>query len=559
MRGKVAATLLFIVTTRSGGPGAFRFTEVTKESGIEFVHVTGASGRKYMVETMGSGAAFFDYDADGDPDLYLVQGGALPGYSGTGPLEGALYRNDGSGRFLDVTASAGIELQSYGMGAAAADYDNDGDVDLFVSAFGADGLFRNNGDGSFTEVAERAGVSSPLWGASAAWTDLDGDGNVDLYVTHYVDFDFENNPDCSQRKGGDLLRSYCLPDAFSGVSDILYRNRGDGTFADVSREAGVALPEGKGLGVVAFDYDGDGRTDVYVANDTTPNFLFRNEGAMRFSEIAIEAGAAYDGDGNALAGMGVDAGDYDRDSDLDLFVTNFQSEPNTLYRNGGRGVFTDASFPAGVGRPSLSRLGFGASFVDLDNDSFLDLAVANGHVLDNAALLVEDASYAQMNQLLWNRDGVRFDEVTDAGPGFALVKVSRGLAVADVEGDGDLDLLFTNSGDRPDLLRNETEGGGMLRLLLVGRRANRDGVGARLSVDLGEGKTMATELRAGSSYLSQSELVVHFGLGARESVPRVHVLWPGSSEEEIGPLPSNVTAVVVEGEGVIASWKTGKR
>ncbi len=430
----------------------------------------------------------------------------------------------------------------------------DGDADLYVTEFGANRLFRNNGDGSFTEVTEAAGVVNPLWGVSASWSDLDGDGNLDLYVANYLNFSFDNNPDCSKRKGGKVLRSYCGPVLFRGLPDALYRNRGDGTFEDVSRQAGVALLHGKGLGVVAFDYDRDGLADLYVANDTVPNFLFRNDGGMRFSEVGLESGTAYDGDGRALAGMGVDVGDYDRDGDMDLFVTNFQGEFNTLYRNAKNQFFTDVSTLAGLARPSARVLGFGTAFADLDNDGFVDVVVANGHIHDNAAELTEGSSYRQRNQLFWNRGDSHFEEIREAGPGFELVKVSRGLAAADLEGDGDLDLLFTNSGDCPDLLRNESPSGNSLRLLLIGRRANRDAVGAKLFLDLGVDERTTIELLAGSSYASQNERVVHIGLGQRTKIQGLRIDWPGSGEEVLGPLQAGESVVVVEGSGVLRSF-----
>ncbi len=554
LRLTVAITLAAPSGAHSEESPTIRFTDHTAAAGIDFLHVTGASGEKYVVETLGSGAIFFDYDGDLDPDLYLVNGGVLPGFEPTNPVGGALYRNDGTGRFSQVTALSGLDFQGYGMGAAAADYDNDGDPDLYVTEFGPNRLFRNNGDGSFTDVTEAAGLVNPLWGVSASWSDLDGDGNLDLYVANYLNFSFDNNPVCSSRKGGKVLRSYCGPVLFRGLPDALYRNRGDGTFEDVSLEAGVALSHGKGLGVVAFDYDGDGLTDLYVANDTVANFLFRNHGGMRFSEVGLESGTAYGGNGRAQAGMGVDIGDYDHDGDMDLFVTNFQGEFNTLYRNGENQFFTDVSALAGLARPSLRVLGFGTAFADLDNDGFVDLVVANGHIYDNTAELTEGTSYPQRNQLFWNRGDGHFEEITEAGPGFEPVKVSRGLAAADLESDGDLDLLFTNSGDRPDLLWNETPSGNSLRLLLIGRLANRDAVGAKLFLDLGEDERTTIELLAGSSYASQNERVVHIGLGQRTKIQTLRIDWPGSGEEVLGPLPAGELVVVVEGLGVLRSF-----
>jgi hypothetical protein len=540
--------------TRGFAPGEttsdFVLVDVTERSGISFLHLTGATGRKYLVETMGSGVVFFDYDSDLDPDIYFVNGGALPGFVAAGPIEGALYRNDGRGRFVDETREAGLSHEGYGMGAQAADYDNDGDPDLYVTHFGRDRFFRNNGDGTFSELTEQVGLGNPLWGTAAVWSDLDVDGDLDLYVVNYLDWSLDNNPPCWQRREGGPILSYCLPDAFRGLPDELYRNRGDGTFEAVGRSAGISLPTGKGLGGLSLDENADGLPDLYVANDTVPNFLFRNRGGLRFDEMALELGVAYDASGAALAGMGVDAADIDKDRDLDLIVTNFQGELNTLYRRDPDGFFTDVSVPSGIGLPSLDRLGFGTAFADLDDDSLPDLVVANGQ-LDSED--VTGTPQAQPNQLFQNLGGGRFREVSPAGGAFDTRKVSRGLAVADVDGDSDLDLLVTNSGDRPDLLRNDTPGGGALRLLLVGRTSNRDAVGARIELDE-EGGGRLFELRAGSSYLSQHERILHVGLGPRARVERLRILWPGRNEQVLESLDADQLAVVVEDVGVVASF-----
>jgi hypothetical protein len=525
----------------------FAFTDITAAAGIDFVHVSGETGRKYLVESMGSGAVFFDYDGDLDPDLYLVNGGALPGFVAAGPVQGALYRNEGRGRFTDVTAASGLAHEGYGMGAVAGDYDNDGDQDLFVTHFGRDRLFRNNGDGTFTDVTEKAGVGNPLWGSSAVWSDLDGDGDLDLFVANYVDWSVDKNSLCYRRGAAKPEPLYCPLNQFQGVPDELYRNRGDGTFEAVGKEAGVALTTGKGLGVVALDENVDGLPDLFVANDQVPNFLFRNLGGMRFADVALEVGVAYDANGSALAGMGVDAGDYDQDGDLDLYVTNFEGEHDSLYRRDDKGFFTEVSAPARLMLPSMKTLSFGTAFADLDNDSLLDVVVANGHLES-----VGGAPQAQPKQLFRNLGQGLFEEARPSGGGFDGVGIGRGLALADIDGDGDQDVLVTNNRGRAQLLRNDTPSGNVLRLLLVGRRSNRDAVGARLLVDLGDVRQVF-EVRSGSSYLSQNERIVHIGLGNRSRVEGIRIRWPGAGEESLGPLAAGQLAVVREGSGVIAS------
>ncbi len=515
---------------------AIRLVDVTSESGVEFRHETGATGEKYMTETMGAGVVFFDYDADGNPDLLFINGGDPTGGRALSISAATLYRNDGQGSFTDVSLTAGVEHLGYGMGATAGDYDNDGDADLYVTHYGPNVLFRNNGDGTFSDVTTEAGVGNAQWSASATWADLDNDGHLDLYVTNYVDFSLTNNPNCSQTRDGTVIRAYCLPDAFGGVPDEIYRNRGDGTFESAGSPAGIALPSGKGLGVVSLDYDHDGLLDLYVANDTMPNFFFRNRGDLAFEEIGLITGVSYDADGNALAGMGVDRSDYDRDGDLDLFVTNFEGESNTLYRNEANGFFTDIAMRAGVGRPSLHRLGFGTVFADLDNDGLDDLIVANGHVLDNAEVL-HGSDYAQTNQVYHN-DGGGIFSATDLG----APRVSRGLAVADWDGDRDLDVAISSSGAAPEILRNDTEGGGSLRVHLVGRQANRDGTGAVI-----EAGSRRFESAAATSYLSQSEHVVHVGLGDEARVEEIRVTWPTGHEESRGSFEAGTTVLWVGG------------
>jgi len=537
-RSLVSAAVALVCTAFEARAQRVVLTDITSASGVTFTHDNGASAHKYMPETMGSGVVFFDYDGDSDPDLFFANGVALVGDSPENRA-GVLYRNDGDGRFVDVTEKSGLLHSGYGMGATAGDYDNDGDADLYVTHYGANSLFRNNGDGSFDDVSVDARVSGNVFSASATWSDLDQDGFVDLYVTNYVDWSPSNSPECSQRIGGETLRAYCLPDAFRGAPDELYRNLSDGRFEARGTSAGIARRTGKGLGVISLDFDDDGLTDLYVANDTVPNFLFRNRGGFEFEEVGLLVGVSYDADGNALAGMGVTHSDYDQDADLDLFVTNFEGESNTLYRNESNGFFTEVSLSSGVGRPSLPRLGFGALFADLDNDADDDLLVANGHVLDNAAALY-GGSYAQRNQLFRN-DGGRF-----TGSDLGEAHVSRGLAVADIDADLDLDVVFSNSGAAPTLLRNDTASRGAIRLLLVGRTSNRDGLGAIVEARVDK-QVRRIETSAGTSYLSQSERIVHIAPGATGRVDSIRLRWPNGLVEERGPFTAGARVVWIEG------------
>lgn len=543
----------------------FRFTERAEAAGVRFRHRRGARGGRHPVETMGSGVAVLDYDGDGDPDLFFAQGGevpgtgAVPGGAGAARAPGALFRNDGNGRFTEVGAAAGFGeppagvAAGFGMGAVAADLDDDGDPDLLLTRAGPDLLYENRGDGTFAPHPASPLPASSVrglpggWSASAAFSDLDADGDLDVFVTRYLDWSAANNPECARVVRGERLTSYCLPDAFSGVPDLLYENR-RGDFVEVSEAAGVALPTGKGLGVVAADLVGDPLPDLYVANDTVPNFLFENRGDLRFREVGLPAGLAYDGDGNALAGMGIAVADLEPDGDPDLFVTNFAGEANTLYLTSRRGFFDDASFPSGVGRPSLPLLGFGAVFVDLDNDGVPDLCVTNGHVLDNAERLFADAAYRQPDGCFANRDGGRFERVWTA----AAPSVGRGLAAGDFDGDGRVDLVGSRSGEPAALYANRTPGGGRSAVLfLVGRESNRDAVGAVVRVGWGSLEQVFF-VTAGDSYLSTSERAVRIGLGPPDApLPdAVSVRWPTGREQPLGALAPGAF-VVLEGLGIL--------
>jgi len=530
------------------------FADVTTDAGIRFHHHHGGGGDKHMMETFAGGGGLFDYDGDGDLDIYLLNGAPLPGYDGPMPLENVLYRNDGE-RFIDVTKAAGLSEPGYSLGFVAADYDNDGAIDVYVTSYGANRLYRNHGDGTFQDVSETAGVGDTRFGASAAFGDIDNDGDLDLYVTNYLAYTLEGALYCGNKSGG--IHTYCHPDNYEGVDDVLYRNDGDGTFTDISVEAGVSGHDGKGLGVIFTDTDGDGDADIYVANDSVMNLFFRNLGSGRFEEVALSAGLGFSEEGRAEAGMGVDAGDFDGDGKLDLFVTNYEFETNTLYRNLGDGTFVDATYRAGLAVPSLPWVGFGTSFLDVDNDGDLDLFVANGHIMDHPRFLSDATSYAQRNQIYEN-DGGHYSEVSSsAGHPFEERRVSRGAAFGDWNDDGRVDILVMNNNDAPSLLRNQgANGNHFATLRLIGRTSNRDGIGARVDLETGD-KTQIDESHSGGSFLSQNDLRLHFGLGTSTRVARLKVDWPSGRTDVFENLEADRLLVIREGsepEVVRLSW-----
>lgn len=537
-----------VAAAMSASDSIVTFTDITKQAGIDFQHVNGASAQKHIVETMGSGALFFDFDDDGWLDIFMVDGGSVTDAAVAARAHHRLYRNRGDGQFEDVTRAAGIRHREYGMGACAADYDNDGHVDLYLTNFGPNVLYHNDGHGAFTDVTLRAGVGSNRLASSCAFADIDNDGFVDLFVANYVDPE-----DNSKLCGDSRARAYCRPDVYSGVASTLYRNQGDGTFTDVTKRAGLDRADGKALGVVFADYDGDGRVDLFVANDLTRNFLYHNDGNGVFKEVGLPAGVALASDGRVRAGMGTDFGDYDGDGRLDLVVTNFESETHSLYRNLGGGLFADATFESGLGPATLPFLGFGAAFLDYDNDTDLDLAIANGHVLDNAGLFRSTSRYGQRNLLFRNEGKGRFTEVgRQSGSGFASEKVSRALVAGDIDNDGDVDLLVSNNGQTTDLLRNEANGrsGHALLLKLRGRRSNRDGIGATVIAAMGN-RRLKREVRAGSSYLGQNDIRVHLGLGRAPVVDRLEVTWPGGRMDTLTSVPVDQILTLEEGAGIV--------
>jgi hypothetical protein len=517
------------------------FVDVTSPAGIKWGAKQLAPGLRYLIETMGGGGGFLDYNNDGLLDIYLVS------YAQTdagGRSRDALYRNNGDGTFADVTEAAGIDNHMAGMGLASADYNNDGYADIYVTGYGASRLYRNNRDGRFTDVTEKAGVGNKLWGAGAAFFDADADGYLDLFVCNYLDFDPAGKVPCDLFEG----RPYCYISKFKGLAPVLYRNNRDGTFTDVSAKAGLSGHRAKGLGVVAFDYDGDGRADIFQANDSDPNFLFRNNGDWTFSEVALEAECALDPNGAVRGGMGVDAEDVDGDGHLDLFVTNFSQQTNAFWHNNGDGTFTETTYEMGLGKVSLPMSGFGARFFDYNNDGLVDLFVLNGHPFEPIQKVFPETTYAEPPFLFENTGRGMRDVAAEHGAALKKRYLGRGLAVGDIDNDGDSDLLLLNAGEPPVLLRND--GGNRnnwLGLRLVGSKSNRDAVGARVSVKVGAARRVK-QMLGGASYLSASDTRLLWGLGSAAKVDEVEVRWPSGTLTKLKDVAPNRYLVVREEE-----------
>ena len=528
------------------------FVDVAKSSGIDFKHDNAATAEKYLIETMGSGCGWLDYDQNGLFDLYLVNGAATKAYKPKTPLRSALYRNNGDGSFTDVTEAAGVGAEGlFGMGVAVGDYDNDGYPDLFVCGYGRCILYRNNRDGTFTDVTKKAGVANEgRWASSAAWFDYDNDGRLDLLVTNYVDWSPENNFYCGDQGPG--MRSYCHPDDFHGQPPTLFHNNGDGTFTDVSRASGVGLKPGNGLGVVTFDYDGDGWQDIFISNDSMANFLFHNNHDGTFTESAYLEGVAVSGDGAAEAGMGTDAAVLRKNGRMDLIVTHLDLQLARLYRNMGELGFEDATFASKISYATYHMSGFGARFFDYDNDGATDLFIANGHVLDNVERYHADTRYAEPKLMFRNNENGVFENVSaQLGEAFILPCVSRGAAVCDFDNDGDLDVLVNNNGGSPQLLRND--GGNAnhwVEILLVGTKSNRDGVGAKVMVTAGD-LVLQGERKGGMSYQSAQDPRLHFGLGSRDKIDGIEIRWPSGAVTKLADVAADQIIAIEEGRGLV--------
>jgi len=524
------------------------FTDVTAQAGITFRHVASPE-KKYIVESMSGGVALFDYDNDGDLDIYLVNSLTVDLVKTKGKTKSYLYRNEGNGKFTEVAEKAGVNDIGWGMGVAVGDYNNDGFEDLYVTCLGPDYLFKNNGDGTFTNVTAKAGVSDPRWSTGASFFDYDRDGDLDLFVTNYVDFDVNNLPEFGQGKSCQYksIPVQCGPRGLKGAGDSLYRNNGNGTFTDVSKAAGVSDPDGYyGLGVITSDFDEDGLIDIFVANDSTPNFHYRNKGDGTFEEIGFVAGTGVNENGSEQGSMGVTVGDYDHDGKLDLFVTNFADEYNTLYHNNGKNSFTDLSYAAKVAAVSLPYVGWGTKFFDYNNDGWVDLFVANGHVYPQLP------GYRQRRLLHRNnRDGTFSEVSADFGAVLTEDRVSRGVAFGDIDNDGDIDLIIGDLDGPPQLLRNDgANANNSIIIKTVGVKSNRSGIGARVTVVSGD-LTQLDEVRSGDSYISQSDLRLHFGLQKRTKVDSIQVLWPSGVIDKVSGVGVNRIVTIKEGQGKV--------
>jgi hypothetical protein len=551
------AVLLGLISVASNAEpkSTILLKDVTKQTGITFVHTDGSSGRYYIVETVCAGLALFDYDNDGDEDIYFLNGGALKGTNFKIPPENALYRNDGNFKFTEVTKQSGLGDRGHALGVAVADYDCDGDLDVYVTNYGPNVLFRNNGNGTFTDVTQKAGVADGYKvGAGANFLDIDKDRDLDLFSSSYVHFTYDIHVPA---KHGHLL-SYTGPRAYKPTPDSLFRNNGDGTFTDISKASGIANSSGTGMGTVCFDYDNDGDTDIYVCNDMMQNFLFVNDGTGKFEEMGLLVGAGYDMNGDEMGSMGVGCGDYDNDGFMDLYVTAYQQQFPSLYKNSADGLFEDVTFLTGAGAGTIHTVTWGNDLVDFDNDGDRDLFVALGHMMDNIEHWDKRASYLARNLLFMNTGGGKFTSVsTTSGDGMLPKLSSRGAAFDDLDNDGDVDVVISNSRGKPTILRNDSPSQGhWLQLKLRGAKMNRDGVGARVKVVAGD-LSLIDEVHSGRGYQSHYGMRLYFGLSDRRKADRVEVSWIGGATDVFENVAADQLVILTEG-GSQAGGKAGK-
>jgi enediyne biosynthesis protein E4 len=556
------AAVCAIVSIRGATMAEPLFVEAAAAAGLTFNHMNGATGHFYAAEQMGSGAALFDYDNDGDLDVFLVQGGSLePGGTNAAPRPaGRLFRNDlkrgvdgkPALRFTEMTDRAGIVWRGYGMGAAVADYDNDGDLDLFITGFGPDALFRNNGDGTFADVTPQAGVSDPLWSTSAAFLDYDRDGDLDLFVANYLDFTLADNKICADAVG---TRDYCSPRSYRPVPSRLYRNEGNGRFTDVLQSSGIVKAYGAGLGVATGDYNGDGWPDIYVANDATPNQLWINRRDGTFVDEGLLSGTAVNAAGNPEGSMGIASGDVDADGDEDLFVTNIIGETFVLYQNDGKGTFEDVRARWGLAEPTAAFTGFGTDWIDYDNDGWLDLFIANGAVNALEKLRGQPNPFRMRNQLFRNTGAGRFIETSAAGgPAFERADVGRGAAFGDLDNDGDTDIVVTTNGGPVSLLLNQAAAGNhWLDVRLEQGPGNRFAFGARVTIERTAKPTLSRRVRTDGSYLSASDVRVHIGLAGSARLDAITVEWPDGARERWEKVGGDRLVTLRRGEGRAAA------
>lgn len=543
---------------RSAPPQTIIFSDVTNDSGLHFTHERAATQEKFLVEIIGGGCGWFDFDRDGWMDVFLVNSGSTPLFQPVEPLQHGLFRNNGNGTFTNVTPGSGVaQTGSFSMGMSVGDYNNDGYPDLYVTGFPRSFLFRNNRDGTFTDVTRKVGVSNEgRWGTSSGWFDYNKDGFLDLLVVNYVTYSYEKNIYCGEPRPD--YRTYCHPETYPGSSPRLYRNNGDDSFSDVTEAVGLLNGDGKSLGVVLFDYDNDGWVDVLIANDTERNFLYHNQGDGTFEDHTLLSGIGYSDTGDAEAGMGIDAADYNGDGWLDVYITHLDFELDRLYRNNGDGTFLDVTREDGVGQATILYSGFGTRFFDYDNDGWKDLFVTNGHIIDNISLFQSEVTFAEP-RMMYRNVGGRFVPVSDQlGPAFQKNVVGRGAALADFDNDGDLDILQCNNGGPAELLRND--GGNVnhwIGVYLIGTKSSSDPIGAHVRLAVGD-FIQFDQQKGGMSYLAAQDPRLYFGLGEANQVDWIEITWPSGLVQRFENLPADQIIIIEEGKSTLRKWIGGK-